>query len=117
MSYDVYIKMDTGGTERANIEDVGNYTSNMSGLWDEAMRHAGGPCLRDWAYDKTVPCHEALPFLRKATEYLNDRSRWEDFKRYEPDNGWGSVEGSVTFFNEILSACERHPKAWLYISN
>jgi hypothetical protein len=35
----------------------------------------------------------------------------ERFKQYNPENGWGSYEGLVSWCKEYLIACEQYPEA------
>lgn len=35
----------------------------------------------------------------------------EEYKKYNPENGWGSYEGLVTFVEEYLDACYKYPDA------
>ena len=47
--------------------------------------------------------------LRDGLELLkSDPSRFEELN---PDNGWGTYEGLVSFVKEYLNACERFPDA------
>lgn len=37
MSHDVDLYADLGGPELSFVEEVGNYTSNVSGMWQRAL--------------------------------------------------------------------------------
>lgn len=87
MSYDVYVNTPARdacaccgrGAEKGQCVFDVNYTSNMSGVWDEV-----GITLRDW--DKK-PVSEVIEALRKGIETIEaDRSAW---RHREPPNGWG----------------------------
>lgn len=38
------------------------------------------------------------------------------FKKFNPDNNWGSYEGLVTFVQKLLRACEENPEATVEVS-
>jgi hypothetical protein len=40
----------------------------------------------------------------------------EGFRKYNPDNGWGSYELLVRFVEDYLEACEKHPDATVEVS-
>lgn len=35
----------------------------------------------------------------------------EEFRKYNPSNGWGTYEGLVMFVEAYLAACEKYPEA------
>lgn len=40
----------------------------------------------------------------------------ENYKKFNPDNGWGNYEGLVRFVTNYLQACKDDPDATIYIS-
>jgi hypothetical protein len=40
----------------------------------------------------------------------------ERFRKLEPANGWGTVEGFIDFVDEYLRACEENPDAEVTVS-
>lgn len=119
MSYDFYIHADTGGPERATVEEIGNCTSNVSQMWTLALRATSGdpdhPSIGTrWGYDKSPRCADVLVALRPALHWL--RNHKAEMKPLEPSNGWGSYEGALRTLERVVDACERHPSGWLYIS-
>jgi hypothetical protein len=40
----------------------------------------------------------------------------EHFKKFNPENGWGTYEGLVEFVRSYLEACKENPDAEIYIS-
>jgi hypothetical protein len=40
----------------------------------------------------------------------------EQFKRFNPSNGWGTYEGLVKFVRDYLVACEQYPEAEVSVS-
>ncbi len=39
----------------------------------------------------------------------------EEFKKYNPDNGWGNYDGFVKFVEEYLAACIKYPSATINV--
>jgi hypothetical protein len=95
MSYDVDVRCPCCEASQGGE----NYTSNLSGAWD-----AAGAPLRDW---HNKPVRECIPLLRDAIAKLTDER--EAFRRFEPGNGWGNVEGATGFLRNILRHCEEFP--------
>ncbi len=84
-----------------------NYTSNMSGVWDEV-----GIKLRDW--DKK-PISEIIEALRKGVATIDaDRSAW---LHREAPNGWGRIDTMMDgFLKPLLQACEENIEGTIEIS-
>lgn len=59
--------------------------------------------------DRLIKAGELTPRLRAGLEKL--KSNPVHFKRFNPENGWGSYEGLVGFVENYLKACEEHPDA------
>lgn len=107
MSYDVYLKIDTGGKEDAMVEDVGNMTYNVSGMFYKALGGEGLKGLRG------MLAEEAIPVLTKGL--VNMLEEKPEYEKLNPPNGWGSYEGAFEFLKNLKDACERHPKAKIEI--
>ena len=98
MSYEIRFKVKVDGTDKyVTVGDCGaNITCNVrkiiemsTGLpWHNTANN--GYCL------DVIPC-----IAKGYAELL-----WhpDKYKRYEPSNGWGTVEGTIQFFREILDA-------------
>jgi hypothetical protein len=56
----------------------------------------------EFARDLIEPLRNGLHLLK-----LNP----EEYKKYNPENGWGSYEGLVTFVEKYLDACYKYPDA------
>ena len=52
--------------------------------------------------------------LRAGLDLL--RSDPDRFKRFNPDNGWGSYDGLVEFVDSYLNACVEYPDADVLVS-
>jgi hypothetical protein len=114
MSYDAWIEIDTGGPCPAKVWPSSslNYTSNVNGIWSEALRAVGfqgslgNPLLSD--LDGFL-AEEAFQILRSAALWLREHE--VDLVKLEPRNGWGSVSGAAKFLEDLASGCALHPKA------
>jgi hypothetical protein len=107
MSYDLYLQIDTGGEHPATVYDVGNYTSNVSGMWAEAL----GYPLAD-LHGRTAA--DAIPDLRAAIRRMGDDPGM--YRAMEPANGWGNAEGARGYLARLLDGCEANPKSAIYVS-
>lgn len=124
MSYDTYMTIDTGGTEPAEVEEIGNYTSNVAWMWHRSISAAKGADLTGYA-DRGAPValydlagqtgEELLPVLDRALAYMQENRA--SFTENEPENGWGDFAGAVQYLQDIREACARHPKAQLHVSH
>lgn len=112
MSYDVslHMKIDTGGPELVNYcaADIGNYTSNVSRMWNEAL----GLPLADLD-GETAGDHATR--LRLAVDDMTFRVG--HYQAMNPANGWGSYDGALDYLTRLRDACIAHPKAVIYISH
>lgn len=57
-------------------------------------------------------CKDIIPHIRKGLFGLSENR--EDYIQYEDPNGWGTVDGTMKFFMQILDAwnsfCEDYPE-------
>jgi hypothetical protein len=109
MSYDLYLMIDTGGPEPAEVADVGNYTSNVSPLWALAL----GKPLSEFHGAAAGSC---VKTLEKAVRHMRDPANAARYRAMQPENGWGNLEGATRYLEDLLSECRRHPRAWVYVS-
>lgn len=112
MSYDICLEMavDTGNPEPHRIypADIGNYTGNVSGMWDDAL----GYRLAD-LHGKTAGDHQAD--LQLAVDDMAFRAG--HYQAMNPANGWGSYEGALAYLTKLRDACMDHPKATIRVSH
>lgn len=108
MSYDAYMMIDTG-RQSAIVQDIGNYTSNVSRMWFLAL---GGKRLGE--LDNKYG-FEAAAELTNAIAYM-ERDQ-DTFRAMNPDNDWGDYQGALNYLKRIRDACLMHPIAKLSISN
>lgn len=109
MSYDIYMQVDTGGEYPATVCDVGNYTSNVCGMWQKAL----GMRLQD-IRDKTGL--ECIPILENGVSNIMNPETRDEYIEMNPKNGWGDYAGACRYLQSVLDACREHPKAIVYVS-
>ena len=117
MSYDVYMGIDTGGEWRATVFAVGNYTSNYSFVWNEAVRHGSDGAFESLRAMDGVTGADAIPILERGSSYLWRPEVAARLRLRDPANGWGSFDGAREYFDKILAACRLHPLARIGISS
>lgn len=100
-------------------------TSNVGGMYALVMP---GPYEGGGRYDgrgefeprgglpglSGLPVWIALPILRDGLEQM--RVRAAEMKQLEPPNGWGTVQGAMSFLRKIIEACEQNPDGVLTVS-
>ncbi|MFJ4418247.1 hypothetical protein [Streptomyces sp. NPDC088925] len=112
MSYDIHLEIDvrTGGPEpyRAYPADIGNYTSNVSGMWTEAL----GYPLAD------LDGHTARAHIAALQLAVDDMEfRRAHYQAMSPSNGWGSYDGALRYLRKLAEACAAHPNATIRVSH
>ena len=108
MSYDVYMVVDTGGTEPAYVTESRNYTYNVSPMFRAAL---GGKGLNDL---QGLSGAEAAVKLTSALAFMVGHR--DEMVALNPENGWGDYNGALRFLEGILEDCLKHPKAQVRIS-
>lgn len=103
MSYDVQLNCECCG----NLVLDANHTSNTARIWREL-----GVDLAQWNGWKA---EAAIEPLTNAIYILDKRP--EDFRHHEPPNGWGTVETTRGFLEEIRAACDRFPGLTLHVGH
>lgn len=125
MSYDTSIIIDTGGEYPAEVEEVGNYTSNVSFMYALALPNKvfEGGCHSGYGEPNPrtglpglsgLKCKLAELLLNEAIDYMIGNE--EELTKLEPANGWGSYRGAVKYLRDCINACNRHPKAIFAVS-
>lgn len=105
MSHD--LEIDTGADCLTTVVEVGNYTSNVSGMWSKALGE------RLAAFDGRN-AGESVPLLDKGIKAMQDNR--EEYEAMNPDNGWGRYEGALGYLERLRGACARHPKTVIRVS-
>lgn len=106
MSYDVWLVIDTGGPEPAQVGRNWNYTTNCSPMW-----RAAGANLADF-HDKTAA--ECEPVLRAAIAAMVTTPAI--YRALDPENGWGSYDTLLPALVELADTMAAHPKATVVVS-
>lgn len=57
----------------------------------------------------TILAKEIIAPLQEGLEKL--KSNPEEFKKYNPENGWGTYGGLIDFVEDYLNACIQNPEA------
>jgi hypothetical protein len=93
-------------------------TPHTMTVWELNVTHNLVPMARALGVYEAIWCPEdigcsqawgILPMLRDAYHTL--RADREDYRSYEPGNGWGTVEGMLDVLSEYLRACAQWPHA------
>lgn len=86
------------------------YTANITHNLN-TMAESAGIYNHLWRPDEIniTKAKELIEPLRQGLHEL--KSRPEHFKQFNPDNGWGTYEGLVTFVDNYLNACYEYPEA------
>ena len=99
----------TGATQQclysANITHNLNRMANAAGIYEALWRPEEIGVTRP---------RQLIPLLREGLARLVENP--EVFKEYNPENGWGTYSGLVSFVRNYLAACEEYPDATVYVS-
>ena len=113
MSLDVYLTV----TKPVSVYDA-NITHNLGAMARE-VKLSNGMTLYAvlWRPDE----QEGLKFAKDIAELLDEGwnillSDPEHFKKFNPENGWGSYEGLCDFVYKYRNACWDNPDAELRVS-
>lgn len=88
-----------------------NITHNLG-----TMANAAGIYKALWRPEEidVTYARQLIPLLRAGLDWLIEQP--ELFKKYNPENGWGTYSGLVSFVKNYLAACEEYPDAIVYVS-
>lgn len=102
MSYDGWIEMpDPDGGDPVTLHEIGNYTSNVSRMWEWCLSVVTESPLRLSETDGWT-CEEAAPVLAKAAAVMaENRSRLSE---WNPANGWGNYDGALGYLHRTSEA-------------
>lgn len=88
-----------------------NITHNLARMADAAGLYM--PLWRPELLQATRASHLIGPIERGIETLKSDKAR---FKEYEPENGWGSYDGLLSFAEYYLAACREYPDAEVSVS-
>ncbi len=114
MSLDVYlyVNVDTGGAapQRIFLYEA-NITHNLNEMAAAALMY-----IEIWRPEE-IKAKYAGDIIEALEEGLADmKSNPEEFKKYNPKNGWGTYEVFVPWVENYLNACKENPKALIEVS-
>jgi hypothetical protein len=99
------------------------YTSNIThnlGVMARAVKLSDGNTLYNilWRPDECIPPYEVASEISELLdEGLNILlASPEEYKQYNPENGWGSYDGLVSFVYRYRNATWEYPESTLQIS-
>lgn len=115
MSLDIYLDapaVDTGA-EHPYCADLysANITHNLGAMADEAGLYK--PLWRPDENGITVAGQLIEPLKAGIAAMKAEPAR---FKKLEPENKWGTFTAFLPWLENLLDACERHPKATVRVS-
>lgn len=108
MSYDVYLAIDTGGGEMADVVEIGNYTSNVAPMWHKALPPDGIAGLDGRR------CDEVEAALGAAVERMEQQP--DEYIPLEPENGWGDYGGATAYLKRLAIEASKHPACVIRVS-
>lgn len=100
MSYDISFKVKAEGVDA--YFTVGECDANITWNVGEMIRKSTG---LEWKNEENNGlCVDVIPHILKGyRELMNHPYK---YKQYEAPNGWGTIDGTLRFFRQILIAWE-----------
>lgn len=106
MSYDIWMEMETGSGNKAQVYEVGNYTYNCGDMFCMALGRS--ITSLDGAIGKDV--------VDTVWMALRDMvSRRTFYEEMNPANGWGDYEGAREYLRKLAYGCAEHPSATIRV--
>lgn len=115
MSYDVWLEVDLGGPYPIRVGGLDdNYTYNLSRFFTWFL----GKSLSEFNGEEAERLMFAIQdgYERFSGAYDSSIMTIEELKRFEPDNGWGSVPSALAFLSRVYKACILAPNARVRVS-
>jgi len=88
-----------------------NITHNLNEMAEEAgiYKHVWSP--------EELGIKEAHDLIEPLTKALKDmKSRPEHYKKFNPENGWGSYDDFISWTERYVTACKENPESKIGIS-
>jgi len=101
MSYDISLHIDG-----EIVGDIGNYTSNVAGMWREALGHSLSDLHGRTAGDVVDQLGDAV------TAMETDPDRYRAMQRHQ----WGTYDGALEYLRSLWASCLVFPQATINIS-
>ena len=104
MSYDIKFRVKVENADR--WLEVGDCDANVTWNVRKIIELSTGlPWLNE---DSNGLCSDVIPAIENGLRELETNP--EKYKPYEAKNGWGTVEGTKSFFNRVLQAWRKLKK-------
>ena len=100
MSYHISFKVKVEGVDK--YVSVGDCDANITWNVGTMIRKATGLEWRNCENNGLVK--DIIPFIEKGYGELTKHP--EKYKQYESPNGWGTINGTIHFFEKIIRAWE-----------
>lgn len=98
MSYDISFKVKVEGVDE--YVEVGKCDANITWNVGEMIRKSTG---LEWVNEANNGfCKDVVPKIMKGLLELTENP--EKYRQYESPNGWGTVHGTMRFFQDIITA-------------
>ena len=98
MSYDIAFKVRVADTDK--YVEIGDCDANITWNVAQIIRSSTG---LPWNNEENNGfCADVIPKIQSGIIELC--AHHEKYRAMEPDNGWGSVEGTIRFFRRIVSS-------------
>lgn len=111
MDFELYGEIDLGGDElyRVCVFDR-NITHNLAEMAEKAGIYDALWC----GEEKGFSAGDIVTTLENGVRDLRARPLY--YRQFEASNGWGLYDHFVPFVAEILEACQKYPKAKVWVS-
>ena len=98
MSYNISFKVKVDGLNK--YVEIGECDANIT--WNVRKIIVNSTGL-EWKNEANNGyCKDIIPSIIKGLQELQING--DKYKKYEPDNGWGTVKGTIQFFKDIIDA-------------
>ena len=108
MSYDISFKVKVEGVDK--FVPIGDCDANITWNVCKIIELSTGLPWENEANNGL--CKDIIPQIKKGLRELDENR--ENYIQYEALNGWGSIDGTMRFFMQILDAwnsfCEDYPE-------
>ena len=103
-----------------NLTEMANACGLYEALWRPHLLKSNWIETEDYnkeyQFEEDNPsiASEIIPKLKVGIAEL--KSNPEKYKKFNPENGWGSYEGLLSFAEKYLQACEEYPNSIIGVS-
>ena len=117
LSNKIYLSYDEGKTYIESEEQVywANITHNLVKMADQTVLYLAIWCPNELLDTKSeIKAKDIIDFLKIGLIKLKEDPN--SFKKFNPQNGWGTYEILVDFVEKYLDACKEHPESVVGVS-